>query len=536
MADWLRVGLPRGLRSALALCSLVLATGSLPDAQAQRPPERTDSVAVRVIDRRIVGERQGRTKDDLLAFVRTRENQGLFRITGLTPGYWIYRLGESPSLPGWFQGALQRVGEAPALLDTAVVATDATRLAALYRQDGFRQATVSATVDTLRRARARVTFDIQPGRPSLVDTIRYTGIEALPDATQRALVEETLLDARVADEPRTLVATGQRFAEADLIAERGRLIETLQRRGHPLVTRDSIRVVVFGANDDAEPDTVDLRFMIRPGPRMRFGDVLVEVDGPERAAVRSDTLALGDGAVVTRIEDDTRLEPRLLYRALRFEPGQPYDVSQVRATKQRLERVGVFSFSDITAQPTPESDTLDSAAPSRLPQRIRLRTRPRHSIRLEGFVLQRSYLLGTERDELGLGAGVTYRNANTFGGGESFSLSTSGSVAGTFDGGFPTAQVDASATLTLPYLVRPLRGLERRLLDTRTRYAARWVAARRDLLRIVIRSRVELGAQLELRHSGRTTSFVDLLDLNLSDPDTLSGFEQDYLSIIQDPV
>ncbi|MEL6770123.1 MAG: BamA/TamA family outer membrane protein [Bacteroidota bacterium] len=511
-------------------------TASATSGEQTGAQENSDTTYVRVIDRRIVGERHRRTTDDLLAFVRTRENHGLFDITGLTPGYWVYRLGTRASLPGWLGAGLRRIGDEPAILDTAVVATDALRLAALYRQDGYRQAQVLAAVDSLGGNRVRVTFDIQPGQPSLIDTIRYAGIEALPAETQQALVEETLLDARVAEEPRTLVGMGQRFAEADLLAERGRLIEVLQRRGHPLVTRDSIRAIVFGANQDAEPDTVAIRFEIRPGPRMRFGDVHVEVDGPERAPARLDSMARGDGQVTTRIEDDTRLEPFLLHRALRFAPGDPYDVSRLRATKQRLERVGVFSFSDITPQQPAASLQGDSLALPVLPHRIRLRTRPRHSIRLEGFVLQRSYLLGTERDELGLGAGVTYRNANAFGSGESFALSTSGSVAGTFDGGFPTAQIDASATLTLPYLVRPFSGLERGLVDARTRYAARWVAARRDLLRIVIRSRVELGAQLELRHSTRTTSFLDLLDLNLSDPDTLGGFEQDYLSIIQDPV
>ncbi|MEM6782616.1 MAG: hypothetical protein AAF624_02650, partial [Bacteroidota bacterium] len=204
-----------------------------PAAEADTAP--ADSVAVRVIDRRISGERQRWSKDDLLAFVRSRENHGLFDITGLTPGYWIYRLGTNESLPGWLGGALRRVGDEPALLDTTVVASDAARLAALYQQDGYRQAEVIAEVDTLGQGRARVTFDIRPGLPSMVDTIRYAGIEALPIATQRALVEETLLDARAADEPRTLVATGQRFAEADLLAERSRLIEALQRTvGRPV--------------------------------------------------------------------------------------------------------------------------------------------------------------------------------------------------------------------------------------------------------------------------------------------------------------
>ncbi|MEM8558217.1 MAG: BamA/TamA family outer membrane protein [Bacteroidota bacterium] len=506
-------------------------------ANAQAQAVATDSAMVRVIDRSIGGDRQGYSRDDLLQFVRTRENQGLFGITGLTPGYWLYQLGNGTT---WFGRLLRRVGEPPAVLDTAVVAGDADRLAALYQQDGYRQATVTAVVDTLDGQRARVRFSVDPGQASMLDTVWYAGLDAVPAETQQAVVSETLLRARAASAPLTLETNRQRFAEADLVAERGRVIETLQRNGYPLVGRDSIRAVVFGATDGTQPDTVDVRFDIRPGPQMRFGDVIVEVQGPETAPVRVDTLTRGMGTVTTRIEDDVQLEPFLLHRALRFDPGDLYDVERLRATKQRLERIGVFGFTEITTLPAvrPDSAAGDSSALPMLPHRIRLRTRPRHSIRLEGFVLQRSYLLGTERDELGLGAGVTYRNVNAFGAGEVFALSTSGSVAGTFDGGFPTAQLDVGATLTYPYLVRPFGRAEQwlRLSDARTRYAVRLLTARRDLLRILIRSRIEVGAQLELQHGRRTSSFIDLLDVNLSDPDTLSGFDQEYLSIIQDPV
>ena len=53
--------------------------------------------------------------------------------------------------------------------------------------------------------------------------------------------------------------------------------------------------------------------------------------------------------------------------------------------------------------------------------------------------LQRTGLLGTETEELALGAGASYRTLNLFGGGEVLTLRTTGSVAGDFAEGFPTA-------------------------------------------------------------------------------------------------
>jgi outer membrane protein insertion porin family len=103
---------------------------------------------------------------------------------------------------------------------------------------------------------------------------------------------------------------------------------------------------------------------------------------------------------------------------------------------------------------------------------------------------------------------------------------------------FPTAQAEGTVALTLPYLLWPLGGLERALDldDARSQLSLGFLTARRDELRLLIRGRATAGLRFELHHRPDLTSLVDVLDFRLSDPDTLSGFREQFLDLIEDPV
>ncbi len=507
-------------------------------AAALRPVAAQDAPA-RLAEVRLIGDPlPTMTRDALREQLRTRANRAFLGLPGITPGLWIYRLGGEE---GALARALRRAGEPPALYDPVLVEADRARLAALFRQEGFRAAEVGVRVDTLGLGpvRVRVTFDVEAGTPTYLRAVRYEGLDALSAEERAEWAEATRLRLQTVDrEGLAFQAEGQRFAERELLDERRALLDFLRARGFARVTRDSIQAVVFGlpggAAAEAAPDSVDVAFRVRPGPRFRFGDVAFVVSGPEAGApLRTDTLAVGDGLVTVRIEGERRLSPGLLRRALQAAPGAPYDVRTLLDTKRRLDRTGVFSFSEIAALPP---DTARGGLP-RLPHRIGLRTRPRHSVRLEGFVLQRTSLLGTETEELAFGAGTAYHNLNAFGGGEALTVRTAGSVAGDFAEGFPTVQGEVGASLTLPGL-RPLGALERTLRphDARTRLSFGLLTARRAQLGVVIRGRASLGLRYELQHTPSLTSLLDLVDFNLSDPDTLAGFSERFLSFVEDPV
>lgn len=486
----------------------------------------------------------------LLLRVRTRGNRNLFGVPGLTWWRWLYEIGERETFGRRVSRALRASGEPPAYLDSALVAADIERLERFHIQEGYREARVTAEIDPVPDSRfARVRFHINAGPATMLRIVRFDGLGALTDEERYGLSRGSLLRPLRVDrsDPLTFRARDQRFSESLLLEERRRVLDFLREVGFAAVSRDSIRAVVF----PQRADSFDVAFQVRPGDRHVFGDVHIRVTGPESgAAPRSDTLlnvapdSTAPGGVVTMsIEDEGRLSAGLLRRTLRFAPGDPYQQSRIGATKRRLEATGVFAYTDILPGP---SDTSLGAAT--VPHRIELRTRERHQIRLETFMLQRSGVLTGSDNELGTGLSVSYQNANLLGGGEAFELRTTGSIAtDTETRLFTSAQAEVAASIIYPYLVRPLRSFDRYfdLYDARTRVSFSLLTARREELGLVIRGRGAGRFRLEMQHGPTLTSLVDLLDLTISNPDTLSGFQRNFLDkilgpedsvLVQDPV
>ena len=529
----------RKLLSALAAACL----WAVPPAFAQEPafaqdPAPAPPPRAEVADVQIEGDLGIYDEDELRALIRARPARRFLGIPGATPSRWVYSLGQSTG--GALGRALERAGEAPRYLQPAAIAQDSARLAGTYQAAGFRTPRVDTRIDTIGVGRVRVTFRVDPGPPTFLRLVRYAGLQALPPPRRLVLAQPQVLGAApVPGEPMTFSGTdGQRFAEADLLAERQRMVETLQEWGYALVGRDSVRAVVFPVPGAA--DSVDVTLEVRPGPRVRFGDVRVGVRGPDGSPPRLDTLHLNGAAdVPLRIVGDGRLRPSLLDRSLRIEPGAWYSAQAVQQSRRRLERTGVFTFVDVDAAELDafrtDSTSGELGAP-RIPFQIGLRARPRHSVRVEGFVLQRTGLFGPDPDETGLGAALAYRNANLFGAGEQLQAQVAGSVAGDVATGFPTAQGETSLSLALPYLVGWRRSTARELFDTRTRLSLSFLAARREDLRLLVRGRASAQMRYELRHTETLASLVDAVDFDLSDPDTLGGFGTAFLDVVQDPV
>ena len=157
---------------------------------------------------------------------------------------------------------------------------------------------------------------------------------------------------------------------------------------------------------------------------------------------------------------------------------------------------------------------------------------------------QRNGALADTDNELGAGLGVTYSNHNLFGGGESFRLRSTGSLAADLGGtgGFTSAQCESSASLAYPYLTFPLGRFDRlaNLYEARSQLSISLLAARRDALRLTLRGRGAMRYRFELRHSESLTSILDMVEITVSNPDTLSGFKEifldDVLNAIDDPV
>ena len=461
--------------------------------------------------------------------IRTAPNRRFLGIPSFTWWLWLYNLGESNTFGKRLGRALMDIGEPPAWLDADIIATDIEQLRLLYEGEGFRQAHVNARIDTSdNRKHASVTFHISPGPPTIVRHVTYTGLDSLSAEHRTHLLEESPLLLPNTQPPGTWPTQQQRFSELLLLDERRRVLTTLRNIGYGGVTRDSITAIVTSAPGDS----FDITLHLRPGPRFRFGSVHFEVEGPEESAeLRTDTLRQTPGQhhtglVTFNIQGERRLKQSVFTRALQAHPGQWYDQEALLTTKRRLEATGVFSFTDIVSL---------SPTNGMLPHRITVRTRPRHQFRLETFILQSSGVLGGVGNELGTGLGLTYENANLFGNGEVLQLNGTGSVAADVDTTFfSSSVVEVSASMSLPYLIGPLQSLDRMLdlYQARTRFTLSYLTARREDLSLIIRGRGAARLRLEMRHTPSVTSIVDLMDLSLSQPDTLRGFQTKFLNRI----
>lgn len=481
--------------------------------------------------------------------VQTRPNRNFLGIPGMPLWLWLYSLGEAGCCFGErVEQTLKQSGEAPAYLDVNIVEDDAERLALFYQREGYLQAAVTTSIDTLSPlSEVGVNFHIEPGPPTFIRRVSITGLDHLTLDQKRRLVSQSGIArwTRVPEPPLDFATRRQRYSESLLLNERRQLVAFLRDEGYARVARDSIRAYV----SSPAPDSFDVRIDVKTGGRYRFGDVALHVEGPERTPVRVDTLVRpgedSDGFVVATLENEGRLDPDALLTALHFRPGDWFSQSKLLTSKRRMESTGMYAFTDFVprwgeAHAFVAASATDTSGV--LPYDVELQTRNRHQLRVESFVLQRTEVLGDETggDEIGIGLGTAYRNTSIFGGGELFELRTSGSIASnleTFDP-LQTAQAEVEASITYPYLWRPFRGLDRRLnlYEARSRIGLRWLTARREAIFLTIHARASLSASLEMRHTPTLTSFLSFVDFELSDPDTLSGFANQFLAPIDDPV
>ncbi len=450
--------------------------------------------------------------------IRTSANRKFLGIRGAHWWLWLYRVGEAGKLGSRLSRALLNLGEPPSIVDETVLERDVEQLRVFFEREGYLQTDISYQI-AFNKNHAYITFHLVQGPPTLISRVSYVGLDSLDHPQQQRLTQSSLFPPLPNQPLLDYKPVPQRYRESLLLEERSRLMILLRNMGFATVTRDSIRAIVTPVTTDS----FNVELLIHTGRRFRYGNIRLEVEGPEPdAPARIDTFFTHRDTsklVITKIQGDRRIKSSLLVEALDIQPGAWYNQSEVLTTKRHLEATGVFTFTDIVSQ-----SPIDQV----LPHQIMVRTRPRHQFLFSAFLRQSNDALVDVENEFGGGLGLTYKNANLFGGGEVFSLSSTGSVAADIDSTlFSSTLAEFSANLSLPYLIAPFHTLD--LLQTRTRFTFSYLTARREDLSLIIRGRIATRIRFELRHTPNITSFIDLMDLSLSQPDTLRGFELRFL-------
>ena len=156
---------------------------------------------------------------------------------------------------GWFLGA----GVKRCVPDIGL-RRDVLALQEYYKGNGFYRAKVDTVVTPVGDHRVNVTFRIDEGRPSTIDTLTITGLDSIADP------EDIVRDLQL--------QLGGRFGRIRLVADIDTITSRLRNAGY-------LRASVFQAYD-AGPNkpTAQVHLTVVPGARARFGAISIVRTAP----------------------------------------------------------------------------------------------------------------------------------------------------------------------------------------------------------------------------------------------------------------
>lgn len=462
----------------------------------------------------------------LQTLVRTRNNREFLGIPRFTPWYYIYQV--------------FGVGEAPALLDREVVGNDINRIEVYYENLGYFDVSVDTTVVEYRDNRYEVSFIIDEGPGSSIRDVSYTGLPGFDDENilnrfynQSIFAGDQLNDSTFTfDEP---------YRAQQLREEQTRIIDFLKNHGYASAQRDSVRALV--KEDPENPQQLDVLFAIRPGGLYKFGNVYINLNGPDEQNQFDDSTTVegppytNSGFTISmKKEDSAQSKFSVLTEQIQFTPGNTFNQSAYLQSINSFQNLGNMIIDRFGLS---EESSLPDYSVKEIPVYFDLQTLPKHSLRMEFF--------GMRRYGFGTGAGANYSNNNLFGRSENFSLGMNANFefvpSNTLNEIAPRDSLgrrnSTGAEIFQSYEVRAEYSVPRLnfpfgfmtdydfVESARTRYSLSY--SQSNQLYFDINSDIRFNLRYEFRHSSRLTSLLDLIELDIVDTTPSSQFRQNLI-------
>lgn len=464
----------------------------------------------------------------LSTLVRTRTNREFLSIPRFTPWYYIYRV--------------FGVGESPSELNRETVETDIDRISIYYENIGYFEVEVNASVIEYRENRFEVTFIINEGQQTKINSISYTGLPSFDseDDLDRFYLQSVFRGVMRDDSTFTY---NQSYRVQELRDEQTRIINFLKNSGFASVQRDSVRALLKRDGDNST--VIDVLFTVRPGRSYTFGDVYITLSGPDleteefddTKVISGEPNTFDDYTITIQKQNSSQSKFDLISEQLDFIPGEPFDQSSYLRTINSFQSLGNLSISRFGLS---ENSSIADFSIDEIPVFFDLRTLPKHSLTAEFF--------GMRRYGFGTGVGLNYNNNNVFGKAENltFGINTnleyvpSGTLSEiaprdtlgrrTSSGAAIFQSYEVRAEYSIPRLNFPLRFLDDspNIESARTRYSLTY--SQSNQLFFNINSDVRFNLRYEFRHSHQRRSFLDLLELDIVDTNPSSQFRQNLVN------
>jgi outer membrane protein assembly factor BamA/autotransporter translocation and assembly factor TamB len=250
------------------------------------------------------------------------------------------------------------------------------RLTALYRSEGYLNASVRLGDVVLEGDIAMRTIAVNEGEPFHLREVRVEGVNALP------ATEITGVPA---------LAAGATFSEGLIERARRAITERYRKQGFNSVA------VTLRTEAVAERSEVDVTITVEEGAQQRVREIVTS------------------GLVRTR--------PELVARALKLEVGQPVNLVDWSSARRRLYETGVFRSVDIEPEPMATAGAESSSSPEQ-PIRARVALEEWPALRLRyGLEIQ------DERRSAGDGDGAAGAAGDSGGGGRTFDIGVASDLA-----------------------------------------------------------------------------------------------------------
>jgi len=473
---------------------------------------------------------QNISNSTLSTLVRTDNNREFLGIPRFTPWYYLWKL--------------LRVGESPAYLDREMVANDIERIQVYYENLGYFETEVDTSIIEYRENRVEVSFIIDEGPRSRLESISYTGMPEFdePGLKERFFANSEFAGSFIND---STFATDEPYLLQKLRSEQTRIITFLKNNGYASVQRDSVQALA--KPDQGNSNLYDILFTVKPGSYYIFGDVHIQLKGPgeqdttqfEESRTFSGEPYTNPGfTIFTKKQVSAQSRYSLLTEQIRYTPGATFNQSAYLRSVNAFQNLGMMITNRFSLH---ESNSVPDFSRSQIPSYFELETIPKHSIRTEFF--------GMRRYGFGTGFGINYNNNNISGRADNLSLGintsleyvTSGTLreisprdeetgARSSTGSAIFQSNELRAEYTVPRLNFPFNGLRDRswIQSSRTRYGLTY--SQSDQLFFDINSDIRFNVRYEVTHSDRYTSYFDLLEMDIIDTDPSSQFRQNLIN------
>lgn len=347
---------------------------------------------------------------------------------------FIYNLANSKNGQYRTKG-IRKVGEAPSILDSALVDISATQIQRYLEGKGFLNAKVESDIQ-VNNKKAKIRFIIDQGSSFKVQKLEYAIEDSALDSIYKKHKNEF-----------TKIRENARYDTDSLVSEREKIYGLMQRNGYFEFIRQYVR---FEVDSNVVGDNLNLKLIIEnpenkgKHPKFNVDSNVVTILNSFETNDKTPQISELDGGVKF-IDYSHKFKANRLKRYFFLKKDEPYNIDSETLTYDRLYELNTFKSIKLQYKKT-DSTTLNAyytLVPSK-----------RMSNRLEG-----EYTFNSGRN--GFNIGNTYTNRNFLGGSEQLEVKLSygvlfdSRVSGSlFDKVF-NHDLQVGATLTFPRLILP---------------------------------------------------------------------------------